>query len=301
MDAQQQSDGRWAGVPESARDTDLPALLAWAAQHVPVTGAPEQVRAREWSTSARLPTVDGPAWVKAAARGFAAEPATTALLARLAPHRVLTPLATDLARGWLLLPHAGPTLAERGGADADTDADPRDADTEADLRRAHDDVARPASDAAAELLAAGVPDRRPEHLPALLEELLALLAREHPAEHRGLRADLDATRRAVARWSAELAARPGRLTVDHLDVHPGNAVGGAGRGPVRLLDWGDAVLTHPDLHHRGDPAAAGLHELVRAGTWARTTARARREHPWLGEHLRALAGRAGSARAADRP
>ncbi|WP_280394070.1 hypothetical protein, partial [Nocardia brasiliensis] len=37
-----------------------------------------------------------------------------------------------------------------------------------------------------------------------------------------------------------------RLSIEHNDVHPGNAFAGTGL----LFDWADAVITHPFLSHR---------------------------------------------------
>lgn len=45
---------------------------------------------------------------------------------------------------------------------------------------------------------------------------------------------------------AELAARPGRPSLDHNDLHALNIVRGAGDpASLQFFDWGDAVVAHP--------------------------------------------------------
>jgi hypothetical protein len=77
------------------------------------TGTPEQPHLRPWATVLRIPTTRGPVWLKAAGRDTAFEAPLYELLLRVAPDRVLTPLAIDTQRAWILLPDGGPPLGQR--------------------------------------------------------------------------------------------------------------------------------------------------------------------------------------------
>lgn len=201
------------------------AELAWAGAHVRITGPPT-VRERPWSTVLRLPTPDGPVWLKAIGPSARAEVGLYRVLAARAPEAVLVPLARDDDRGRLLLPDGGPTL--RNGPPGAVAAGVVAAmPVYAQLQRA-------VAPARAEVLVAGVPDASPAALPERLEEALAVT---------GLDDGVPRRRVLVARWATELADSPGAdlVTVDHQDLHPGNILS---RGP-RFYDWGDAVLAHP--------------------------------------------------------
>ena len=89
-----------------------PAQAAWIDAYVERTGEVTG-RTRPWATVLRVPTADGPVWMKAARSGTAFEAPLYELLAREVPERVLTPLAVDVERSWLLLPDGGPSLGER--------------------------------------------------------------------------------------------------------------------------------------------------------------------------------------------
>jgi hypothetical protein len=52
-------------------------------------------------------------WLKAAGPESAFEVALYQLLERVAPERVLAPIAADPGRGWIVLPDGGVTLGER--------------------------------------------------------------------------------------------------------------------------------------------------------------------------------------------
>ena len=67
-------------------------------------------RVRPWSIVIRVPTDDGAVWFKANRAQTTYEPALINVLARRAPEVVLTPIATDVERGWSLLPDGGPIL-----------------------------------------------------------------------------------------------------------------------------------------------------------------------------------------------
>jgi hypothetical protein len=199
--------------------------LAWAAGHVRPTGPPT-ARERPWSTVLRLPTADGPVWLKVTTPTARAEVRLYRVLAERAPDAVLVPLARDDGRGRLLLPDGGPTL--RDGPPE------RVAAGVAAALPVYAALQRAVAPTRAEVLRAGVPDASPAALPARFAEALAVT---------GLDDDVARRRALVAQWAARLAEAPGAdlVTVDHQDLHPGNVLA---YGP-RFYDWGDAVLAHP--------------------------------------------------------
>ena len=62
--------------------------------------------------SGRRP-VSGVVWLKATGPGTSFEVRLYPLLARLVPEQVLTPIAADPERGWIVLPDGGPSLGEQ--------------------------------------------------------------------------------------------------------------------------------------------------------------------------------------------
>jgi hypothetical protein len=205
------------------------------------TGEPEAKSLRPWATVLRVPTSGGPVWLKATGPLVAFEVPLYELLERVAPERVLTPVALDARRGWLLLPDGGPSLGDRAReaelVEGLASALPRYAELQLRLAR-H----------AGELLALGVSDMRPEVMLRRFEEALGA-AREYVGR-RGTDADraaLDrvaAMRPTVLRWCDALAAGPVPASLDHNDLHAWNILGGPD-GEARFYDWGDAVVAHP--------------------------------------------------------
>src|SRR5688572_33315244 len=66
------------------------------------TGPAEQPHVRPWATALWVPTSAGRIWLKAAGPETAFEIALYEVVSRIAPERVLVPLATDAERGWML-------------------------------------------------------------------------------------------------------------------------------------------------------------------------------------------------------
>ncbi|HEX6935184.1 MAG TPA: phosphotransferase [Actinomycetes bacterium] len=239
------------------RDTSLPRwrdpawraeVDAWVADRLAgsglrQTGEVDRERRYPWSAVWRIPTDGGPVWFKANAAGMAHEAPLYAVLVRRAPTHVLAPLALDPARGWLLLPDGGATLRDIEGARTDLGAWERMLQEYAEMQR----NLEPYVD---ELLAAGVPDRGPEHLPrvraALLDDPdLLLLGDEHglTAEQRD---ELLGEQSAYAALCAELAAYGIAPSLQHDDLHDHNVfVSPEPGGPLRVFDWGDAVVGQP--------------------------------------------------------
>jgi hypothetical protein len=190
----------------------------------------EAPHVQPWATVLRAPTSRGVVWLKAPGPGTAFEVPLYEVLHRLAPDRVLEPIAIDVERSWILLPDGGETLHQRYEGRALIHALPDVFTQYAQLQR---DLA-PQVD---ELVALGIADHRPAAMPERFREALDAV-RDRADEPTLTR--LDALRDDVASWSAELADAPGPPSIDHNDVHPGNVFADG-----RLFDWGDAVVAHP--------------------------------------------------------
>jgi hypothetical protein len=206
------------------------------------TGDVEQPHLRPWATALRAPTSRGPVWLKAPGPGAAFEvPLYRVLTARCAD-RVLTPLAVDEDRRWLLLPDGGPVLADAVEGEALVGA----------LCAAVRDFGQLQLDLAGclvELAAAGVPDMRAEVMPARFEEALCTVAAYVEASGDGDRAVLErlrATREDYARSCQVLAGSSVPASLQHGDLHPCNIFApAAGRTAPVFFDWGDSTIAHP--------------------------------------------------------
>jgi hypothetical protein len=220
--------------------------VAWLDEQLAVagierTGEIEQPHVRPWATVLRAPTREGPVWLKAAGPGTAFEVRLYELLARVTPARVLTPIATDSARGWIVLPDGGPSIGERlRGEEASRAL--------ADALVAYGELQRELMPHVEELLALGVADMRPAKMPERFEEALEVTRAEiehgGSPEDRAMHDRVTAMRAQVADWCRALAASAVPASLDHNDLHAWNVLG-HGAGGVRFYDWGDSVVAHP--------------------------------------------------------
>ncbi|WP_225728721.1 MULTISPECIES: phosphotransferase [unclassified Nocardia] len=216
------TDDRAANAPVSLLGQPIDPLIDWAATElarlgIEITGPATEIRRRDWSLLARIPTDAGQVWVKANARAFAHEGPLLSALARLRPGSVLEPLAVQPDRGWLLSPDGGVTA--------------RDSPAEwAALIDSYVDLQHAAASHLDELRATGIPDLAPPQLITVYRHFESRIPGLGPR---------------IAESAAALAEF-GRLSVEHNDLHTGNVF--ADRGLI--FDWGDAVLTHPFLSHR---------------------------------------------------
>jgi hypothetical protein len=208
---------------------DRAAAEDWIRAHVPVAGAIELARERPWATVLRVPLADGVGWFKACAPVQAFEPRLSAGLYARWPDRVAGVLGHDEERAWLLLADAGTPLAESGNSpETWLVALPR----YAELQRGE-------AAYAPEHLAHHVPDLRVATMPARYEDLLRHDLPIEPVEIARLR-------EFASRFTElcdELAAYGVPETIQHDDLHMLNVY--AKGNQLRLLDWGDACISHP--------------------------------------------------------
>ncbi len=191
------------------------------------TGDIEQPHITSWSTVMRIPTDRGDVWFKANTGPLRHEAALVSLLAERRPDVVPPLLASDDALGWMLMADAGTTLRqvspEEAWLDGWRDVLPRYASLQVALTGDVDT-----------LLAMGVPDLRLAGLP----DRYAQLVEEIGAEGRFR----DAVPQ-VVELRDRLAAYQIPETVQHDDLHDAQVFVRDGR--LRILDWGDACVSHP--------------------------------------------------------
>ena len=213
-----------------------------AAHGLQLTGALEAARVRPWSALWKAPTTIGLLWLKACAPTMKHEVVLIDFMLRLQPEKAPPIYGLEREQGLILMENGGELLRlhmrEKG-----------DLTHWARILPSYATLQMQAASHSAELLTAGVVDRRLEKLPAIYEDLLAdeaLLAvgAPHgltPVEH----AKLIALIPTFARQCAELASLGIPATIDHSDLHDGNIL--IQNGHYRLIDWGDTCVTHPFL------------------------------------------------------
>ena len=204
-----------------ARASGVRELFRWACQHVDLTGPPTQRKTWNLAGLFRLPTADGPVWLKAIPAFAGAEPTAIAAFAEVDPDLVPTVLAS--ASGRLL-------LADVPGTDCWDPSPHVVADAVHRLATAQARIAQPPH---------AIPDRRPETLAAAVRDLL-----DGPVGTELSPGELRAVRSLQGRWEM-LADCCLPDTVVHGDFHPGNWRCGDG-APV-VLDFADAHLGNPVL------------------------------------------------------
>lgn len=199
---------------------------------------------RPWATVLKAPTTRGIVWLKAAGAGTASEIRLYELLARVAPARVLLPLAIDLERDWLVLPDGGPVLGQLFSGD-------RLVDALADVIPQYAQLQLALMPHAEEMVTLGVTDMRAPIMPARFEQALTavrgFLERDgSPDDWHQYRA-LQALREPFHDWCRQLAAAPVGASLDHNDLHQWNIfVTTSETGlEARFYDFGDSVVSHP--------------------------------------------------------
>jgi hypothetical protein len=220
---------RDSSVTMPPHDVDRGAAEDWIRAHVEPVGAIETAHERPWATVLRVPLADSVAWFKACAPVQAFEPRLTAELFARWPDRVAEVLGHDEERAWLLLVDAGTPIGVFGNPpEAWLVALPLYAELQrGEAAHAH------------EHLTHHVPDLRVATLPARYEDLLQ---HDLPLERDEIRR-LREFAPPFAELCGELAAHDVPETVQHDDLHMANVYAQGER--LRLLDWGDASISHP--------------------------------------------------------
>lgn len=206
-----------------------PDVQDWIRAHVEPVDAIETTHERPWATVLRVPIAGGVVWFKACAPVQAFEARLSAQLSSRWPDRVGRVLGHDEERAWLLLADAGTPIGAFGNPpEAWLAALPRYAELQrGEIGHANDHLAH------------GVPDLRIATLPARYDRLLQHdLPLAGDEIHR-----LGEFAPRFAELCSELAARDIPATIQHDDLHMANLY--AKGDQLRVLDWGDASISHP--------------------------------------------------------
>jgi hypothetical protein len=211
-------------------------LRAWCESHLGPLTAMEQHKLRGWATVWRVTTDEGAWFAKQNCQGQLFEQPLMALLARLAPDRVV-PVRAE-GDGFLLTPDQGPVFHETAGDDL------------ANWIRLARDAAllqRELVPHADQVLAAGVsalaPHEAHDYVAARIDQY-AGLSEEDPRRLGAEVADrLRALLPVVRRWGEEVAGLGLRPTLNHNDLHGNNVFDVEGR--LLFFDFGDSLVTEP--------------------------------------------------------
>ena len=203
------------------------------------TGEVTQPHLRPWGTVLTAPTARGPVWLKAPGPDTAFEVRLYELLLRTGARSVLSPIAVDVERGWVLLPDGGTTLGDQlDGLDlagAMVAILPQYGQLQRDLAPNVDD-----------LLASGITDMRAPVMLQRFDEAVAAVGSYLDAY--GDPAGWETHQRVLAMrdtfggWCERLASATVPASLDHNDLHPWNILP---NGTARFYDWGDSVVAHP--------------------------------------------------------
>jgi len=208
---------------------DRAAAEVWIRTYVQPVGAIETVRERPWATVLRVPLAKSVAWFKACSPVQAFEPRLTAGLFARWPDRVVEVLGHDEELAWLLLADAGAPIGYYTNPP----------ETWLIALPLYAELQRGEAAYTPEHLTHDVPDLRVARLPARYEDLLR---HDLPLESD----EIGSLRRFAARFAdlcGELAGHNVPETVQHDDLHGANLY--AQGTQLRLLDWGDASISHP--------------------------------------------------------
>ncbi|MHA7154458.1 phosphotransferase [Arthrobacter sp. TMN-50] len=205
------------------------------------TGPLEPARTRFWSTQLTVSTNHGRLWFKENNPGQFTEATLVARMSELVPDHVVAPLAIEPAKGWLLTPDHGKTLASLNSADY-----------QLWVRVAKDfaDLQQQLIPHGASLAAAGLVSMDPGIAGNFASNQLLLhtgLPPEHPLHLSAQAADgVFASIPALEQAAAIVLASGVPLSLEHNDLHSGNAfIPGTTTAPLRFFDFGDSYWAHP--------------------------------------------------------
>ncbi|GAB3753177.1 hypothetical protein GCM10027591_01520 [Zhihengliuella somnathii] len=205
------------------------------------TGEPQQIIDSIFSTQISFPTDHGTLFFKANNPGQHAEVSVTATAANLVPDQLIMPLAIEPRRGWMISPDYGRTLTELPTTDYKLWAR---------MLRDFAALQQELAGFGETLFDAGLLHLDPAWLPHYIDEQLMLHA-SMPAKHplhlpAGDAEYLDRHLGEVKGMCEFLAAGPIPLSLEHNDLHRGNAfVPSSPEERLRFMDLGDAYWAHP--------------------------------------------------------
>lgn len=196
------------------------------------------VRSRPWSEIAEVRTPDGFWWLKINKAGTTYETRLLGVLGVL-DDQLLPEVIVHPEQPWSLIADAGRRLDHLGlTAEQQLQVWARALGPYAQLQR---------SVPVADLIKAGVPDFSPPQLGRWYDELVAGL-RSLPPDAPGVRADqisrIAALRSEIAELAAVLADGVAP-TLQHDDLHEGNLLTDPDLAELKIIDWGDSVISHP--------------------------------------------------------
>ncbi|MFZ5858341.1 MAG: phosphotransferase family protein [Chloroflexota bacterium] len=207
---------------------------------IQLTGEIEQPHAYAWSTVIRVPSSEGMLFFKATSDETIHEIALTEKLAAWLPDCMPDLVASDPARGWMLMRDGGEQL--RTSIRPTKDVRPWEP-----VITKYAEVQIGLAEHVDEILALGIPDHRLAALPGLYSQLLTDDESMMVDREKGLTsADYHQLQNLIPRFEqicADLAAFGIPESVNHGDFHDGNVLVKDGR--ITFFDWGDASVTHP--------------------------------------------------------
>ena len=205
------------------------------------TGPLEPTRIRFWSTQLTVPTNHGRLWFKENNPGQFTEAALLAAMSDVVPDHVVTPLAIEPTKGWLLSPDHGKTLASL-----------QSTDYQLWVRVVTDfaDLQKQLVPHGAALAAAGLISMDPAIAGNFASNQLLLhtgLPPDHPLYLSPQAADgVYSSIPALEEAAAAVLAAGIPLSLEHNDLHSGNAfIPGTTTAPLRFFDFGDSYWAHP--------------------------------------------------------
>jgi hypothetical protein len=201
---------------------------SWVRAALPEAGQLEIVQEEPWASVYRAPVEDSVVWFKACAPHLAFEVPLTAALSSRWPATVTEVIASDDDRRWLLMRDAGASLETLGNPP----------ERWLEVLPAYAELQIGETAHTEEHLAWGVPDLRPERLPALAGELSAVDLPLEAAERATLRSLMPRFRQMCEELDG-LGIAP---SIQHDDLHVTNVYL---KDRLRVLDWGDSVVSHP--------------------------------------------------------
>ncbi len=205
------------------------------------TGPLSEPRIRFWSVLLTVPTDHGKLWFKENNPGQFQEASIIAALAEIAPEHVVTPLAVEPTKGWMISPDHGATLASLKTTDYALWAR-----VVADFADLQQQAARHGQ----RLTDAGLASLDPGIAGNFVSNQLLLhtgLPEEHPLHLNAEQADrVYASVPAIEEAAAQLSVLGVPLSLEHNDLHPNSAfIPGSSTDPLRFFDFGDSYWAHP--------------------------------------------------------